>query len=315
MQNNIKLELITSDSFDPYFNLALEENLFNHIQENKISLYLWQNDKTVVIGRNQNAYKECDYDLLKNDDGKLARRLSGGGAVYHDIGNLNYTFLSKRNLFNIEKNLEVIIKALEKFHINAYFSGRNDIMVNNLKFSGNAYYYDEDNCYHHGTILISSDISKLTKYLTVSEIKLKWKGIDSIRSRVTNLTEINPSINVSSMKEALTDSFSNVFQGEICKNFLVSKTDLVLDNLIKKYSSFDFIFGQNPSFDINITKKYDIGEMDINLSLKDGIIDAAEIYSDALDIKLINFLKQTLKGKIFNESLIDNLVKKGQMLK
>ncbi|MDV3425849.1 MAG: lipoate--protein ligase, partial [Bacillota bacterium] len=216
MQNDTKLELVISNSFDPYFNLALEEELFNHIEENKIILYLWQNQNTIVIGRNQNAYKECDYNLLKRDGGKLARRLSGGGAVYHDLGNLNFTFISKTGLFDIHKQLEVIIKALEKFHIKAEFSGRNDILAKGLKFSGNAYYYDEDKCCHHGTILLSADLSKLTKYLTVSEDKLKWKGIDSVRSRVINLMEINPNVNVNNVKEALAESFSKVYQREIC---------------------------------------------------------------------------------------------------
>jgi len=310
-----KLELVLSNSFDPYFNLALEEELFNHIEENKITLFLWQNENTVVIGRNQNAYKECDYALLKKDGGKLARRLSGGGAVYHDLGNLNFTILSKSVLFDIHKNLKVITSALEKFNIKAEFSGRNDILVNGLKFSGNAYYYDEDRCCHHGTILISSDLNKLTKYLTVSENKLKWKGIDSVRARVTNLIEINPNVNVKEIKEALINSFYKVFQGEICKKPLVFKDDLTLDNLIKKYSSFDFIFGQNPSFDISITKKYDFGELDINLSLKDGIISDIVIYTDALDVQFINVLKQNLRGKIFHEEMIDALVKKGRMLK
>lgn len=310
MHSNIRLELFISNSFDPYFNLSLEEKLFNNIEENKIVLFLWQNENTVVIGRNQNAYKECDYDLLKKDGGKLARRLSGGGAVYHDLGNLNFTFLSKSSLFDINKNLNVITSALEKFNIEAEFSGRNDILVNGLKFSGNAYYYQDDRCYHHGTLLISSDLNKLTKYLTVSENKLKWKGIDSVRNRVTNLIKLNPNVNIDEVKEALIDSFKKIFQGDLCKKTIVSKGDLALDNLIKKYSSFDFIFGQSPAFDINITKKYDFGEMDINLSLKDGVIISVEIYSDSLDVRYINVLKQNLPGKIFDEKMIDNLIKK-----
>lgn len=314
MQNNIKLELVISNSFDPYFNLSLEEKLFNNIEENKIVLFLWQNENTVVIGRNQNAYKECDYDLLKKDGGTLARRLSGGGAVYHDLGNLNFTFLSKNSLFDINKNLKVITSALEKFNIKAEFSGRNDILVNGLKFSGNAYYYEDDRCYHHGTLLISSNLNKLAKYLTVSENKLKWKGIDSVRNRVTNLIKLSPNINIDEVKEALIDSFKRIFQRDLCKKTLVSKDNLALDNLIKKYSSFDFIFGQSPAFDINITKKYDFGEMDINLCLKDGVIISVEIYSDSLDVRYINVLKQSLTGKIFNEKMIDDLIEKDHLI-
>lgn len=309
MESKLKLDIVISNSFNPYFNLALEEKLFNEIEENRVILYLWQNKNAVIIGRNQNAYKECDYTLLKNEGGTLARRLSGGGAVYHDLGNLNFTFICKNNLFDISKNLKVIIEALKKFEIDAYFSGRNDLLVNNLKFSGNAYYDDGDKCYHHGTILISSDLEKLSKYLTISSDKLKWKGIDSVLSRVTNLVYINPNINVIGMKESLIHNFKNIFQGDICRLSTVDEKNLFLEKEISKYSSFDFIFGQSPTFQINISKKYNFGEIDVHLSLKDGLIDTIEIYSDTLDTKLVEFLKFNLTRSKYSPDLLDNLIR------
>lgn len=134
-----KPEIIYSQSFNPWYNLALEEYLLNGVSDNEVILYLWQNDNTVVVGRNQNAWKECRCKLLEEEGGKLARRLSGGGAVYHDLGNLNFTFLMKDSLYDLKHQLNVILNAVKMAGIEAEFSGRNDLVVQGKKFSGNAF--------------------------------------------------------------------------------------------------------------------------------------------------------------------------------
>src|SRR6056297_3762446 len=143
-----------STSFDPWHNLAFEEYLLNQVEENEVILYLWQNDNTGVIGRNQNAWKECRSELLAEEGGKLARRLSGGGAVYHDLGNLNFTFIMDKDNYNLKKQLKVILEAVRDQGIEAEFSGRNDLVVKSKKFSGNAFYFGSETAYHHGTILV-----------------------------------------------------------------------------------------------------------------------------------------------------------------
>lgn len=184
---------------------AVEEYLFFHCQKEECILYLWQNQHTVVIGRNQNAWAECLTEKLENEGGYLARRLSGGGAVYHDLGNLNFTFLVNKENYNVDRQLEVIQKAVAKFGVCTEKSGRNDILINGRKFSGNAFYKEGSRCYHHGTIMLDVKLDEMSKYLTVSKEKLQSKGVNSVKSRVVNIKELVPDITVDRMKEALRE--------------------------------------------------------------------------------------------------------------
>ncbi|MGC4020145.1 MAG: lipoate--protein ligase [Muricomes sp.] len=192
---------IESGQTDPYENLAVEEYLLNQCKENQCILYLWQNRRTIVIGRNQNAWKECLVEKLENEGGHLVRRLSGGGAVYHDTGNLNFTFLVRKENYDVDRQLEVILKAVRKLGVHAEKSGRNDILAEGKKFSGNAFYEKSGRCYHHGTLMLNVDIGDLSKYLTVSKEKLQSKGVDSVKSRVTNLKEFAPDITLDALKK------------------------------------------------------------------------------------------------------------------
>ena len=153
-----KVAVCHSESFDPYYNLAIEEVLLESVQQGESILYLWQNAATVVIGHNQNPWKECRVGHLEEDNGHLARRLSGGGAVYHDIGNLNFTFLCSDKDYDLKKNLSVIVEACRANGIAAEISGRNDILVQGCKFSGNAFYHTHGNSYHHGTLMVNVDV-------------------------------------------------------------------------------------------------------------------------------------------------------------
>ena len=172
-----KIEIYMSEDFNPYRNLATEKLLLDSVGEDSLILYLWQNEKTVVIGRNQNPLAECNCALLKEENGFLARRLSGGGAVFHDCGNLNFTFLCCTENYDLEKQLRVIQKACEMAGIHAELNGRNDLLADGRKFSGNAFYNSKGKSYHHGTILINADKEKLTKYLTPPKAKLWAKGV------------------------------------------------------------------------------------------------------------------------------------------
>ena len=209
-----KLTYIESEQYNPYKNLAVEEYLFFHCQKEECILYLWQNQHTVVIGRNQNAWAECLTEKLENEGGYLARRLSGGGAVYHDLGNLNFTFLVNKENYNVDRQLEVIQKAVAKFGVCTEKSGRNDILINGRKFSGNAFYKEGSRCYHHGTIMLDVKLDEMSKYLTVSKEKLQSKGVNSVKSRVVNIKELVPDITVDRMKEALREAFEEVYGGQ-----------------------------------------------------------------------------------------------------
>ncbi len=298
-----KIRTITSVSDDPWYNLAFEEYLLGQVQEGEVILYLWQNKDTVVIGRNQNAWKECRCQLLEENAGKLARRLSGGGAVFHDLGNLNFTFLMDRKLYNPPKQLQVILTAVKMMGIEAEFSGRNDLVVGNKKFSGNAFYFTDQTAYHHGTILIDSDFSKLVKYLQVSKEKIQSKGIDSVRSRVVNLKELNTDLTINAMEQALKESFVNNYKASRAEHINNLGSKIVdpsqmkeLDELYEKYSSWEWRFGNSPNFDITYEERFEWGGLELCFTLENGIVEEAVIYSDAMESKLLKLLSKEFTG-------------------
>ncbi|QVK17549.1 lipoate--protein ligase [Mycoplasmatota bacterium] len=312
LQNKKILKVIKSITHNPWYNLALEEELFNQIKDNEIILYLWQNENTVVIGRNQNPWRECRLNDLEKDGGKLARRLSGGGAVFHDLGNLNFTFIMKDKLYDINKQLQIIIDAVNKLGIEAKFSGRNDILVNGKKFSGNAFYYDEDRCYHHGTLLVAADMMKLAKYLKVSKEKIKSKGIKSVEARVANLQEINPQVTIERLGDALVESFMETYNEDISSYIIKDENINELKNIYDKYASWKWRYGDTPNFEIEFYNRFNFGDIELKLNLKDGYIEEVVVYSDAMDSKLILDIQKSLKSIRFTK---DDIITKLDTLK
>lgn len=192
---------IQTYTWNPWHNLAVEKYLAGQIKKGDIMLYLWQNERTVVIGRNQNALRECRAQLLEEEGGCLARRTTGGGAVYHDLGNLCFTFLASPEVYDLEKQLKVIQHACRKFGIETSFSGRNDIITEEgFKFSGNAFSKTSQCSIQHGTLMVNVDVSQLGKYLTPSKDKMKAKGVKSVQSRVCNLQDLNPEVTTDDMR-------------------------------------------------------------------------------------------------------------------
>ncbi len=312
-----KLKVVYSKSTDPWYNLSLEEYLLKGIKAGEVTLYLWQNNNTVVIGRNQNAWKECRYKKLTADGGSLARRLSGGGAVYHDLGNLNFTFIMDRELYDLKKQLEVILRAVREMGIEAYFSGRNDLIAaDGRKFSGNAFYFSGQGAYHHGTILVDTNFTKLVTFLQISSEKIKSKGIESVRSRVINLKELNKDLTINRMKEAMVESFKSSYidslnegKGELEVQQVDPEIEKKLKGLYQKYSSWEWCFGQTPGFDIAFENRFDWGGFEMGFSLKKGIIEKSIIYSDALDADLIQEMAASLEGTVLSlDEMINQLM-------
>ena len=295
-----KTTIVYSDIFDPFFNLALEECLLSVVENEECILYLWQNKDTVVIGKNQNAWAQCNVAVLDADGGKLARRLSGGGAVFHDVGNLNFTFILKNEDYDVQKQLDVIVEAVRMFGIDARKTGRNDIAVDEKKFSGNAFYKGGSSSYHHGTLLISSKLDALPKYLNVSAKKLESKGVDSVRSRVVNLSQLASDITVESMKKALEETFGQVYGCTpiLMENERIDKAKV--EELHKKYSSVDWRLGQNKKFAYAFGERFTWGETEICFDIYNAKISECKIYSDALDVEIIERLQNELCGVDFN---------------
>ena len=221
---------ICSEDTSPYYNLALERSLFDFVDEDTVILYLWQNSHTIVIGKNQNAYAECKVDEFIGVGGTLARRPSGGGAVYHDLGNLNFSIICKESIAKEHTYQRIVKETLSYFGIVSEFNGRNDLTVDDKKFSGNAFYVKDDVLCQHGTILINSDFKELSKYLTPDISKLERNHVKSVESRVVNLSEISDKITVESMKEAMIKATNAVKLGKAPTESKVEEYKKIFEN-------------------------------------------------------------------------------------
>ena len=303
-----------SRSVDPRFNLAVEEYLVRCRKIDDEILYLWQNQNTVVIGRNQNPWKECDLEELTRRGCHLVRRLSGGGAVYHDLGNLNFTFISALEEGKIRENIALIINALTRNKIPAVFSGKNDITVQDCKVSGNAFYVEDDILCHHGTLLVDTDSDQLNRILTVSQSKLQSKGVDSVKARVKNLNEFNSLISIESLMADLVDEFIPADGNAPAAMFIDESTNIESINiddvqqLMKRYDSWEWNFGSSPEFNLQISKRFPWGEVELYLLVNDGVIVEAEVSTDALDTKLPQKIKDIIHNKKFNEEKLFSLI-------
>ncbi len=297
--------------FDPYENLALEEVLLRNVPKDSCILYLWQNQKTVVIGKNQNAWTECKIKELEKDGGHLARRLSGGGAVFHDLGNLNFTFLMNTSDYDLDKQLNVIMTAVNSFGIKTEKSGRNDIITEDgRKFSGNAFYHNNDKSYHHGTIMINVDKEKVAEYLNVSTAKLASKGVKSVKSRVANLTELNPNITVENMTKALFKAFEEVYGGKAETFVLDENAESVITSLKERNESFEWKLGKKMQFDLKLENRFNWGGIEIELKIDEGLVQEALVYSDAMDVEFITKFAPLMTGEKFSSENLANSLKK-----
>lgn len=291
-----QIYLYESTGFDPYCNLALEKILLDRVEPDSCILYLWQNQNTVVIGRNQNALVECRTSLLEQEGGKLARRLSGGGAVFHDLGNLNFTFLTNKEDYDVDRQLSVIQKACALAGIHTEKSGRNDLLADGRKFSGNAFYQDKLHAYHHGTLMLAVDKEKLGRYLSPSKAKLEAKGVQSVRSRVVNLTELAPSLTAGQMKSYMVSAFSDVYG---CAVFPLTLTDAELGSvqlLQKDYSSWEYLFGTPLPFTLECESRFSWGGITVRLQAKSGRITGCQVFTDAMEWQLPEGLERALTG-------------------
>ena len=283
-------------SNNPHYNLAVEQHLLETVKEGQCILYLWQNQNTVVIGRNQNPWKECRTTLLAEEGGVLARRLSGGGAVFHNLGNLNFTFLMNEGDYDLDRQMAVILEAVRSLGVPAEKSGRNDILADGRKFSGNAFFKHNGKAYHHGTLMVDVDKDKLSRYLNPSKAKLKSKGVDSVRSRVVNLKELNPAITLDALKAALVRSFEAVYGGKVAQ-LTDSDLDMAeISRLAERNRSWEWNFGAKVPFTCEFEDHFPWGGVQIQLNVESGVIRQAKVYSDAMDWSFVTALEQALTG-------------------
>ena len=306
----MKNRCIITDSKDPWHNLALEERLFDTQTADGATLYLWQNQNTVVIGRNQNAWKECRVSLLEGEGGKLARRSSGGGAVFHDLGNLNFTFILPRANYDVTRQLAVLQEAVRAFGVETVASGRNDVALaqGGAKFSGNAFRFSGKTALHHGTILVSADLEKLGRYLAPSQQKLRAKGIESVRARVCNLSEVSADATVRAMMTAMKAAFERAYgAAQTVTEEQLSKEAVAA--LTQRYASWDWRFGKTPRFNATLSHRFNWGEVELLLSCRDGRVESCTVFSDANDAALPERIAEAIKNAPFGPEALAARVK------
>lgn len=302
-----QLKVYLSDTFDPWFNLATEDWIFREMDPEQQVLFLWRNSETVVIGRFQNPWTECNTALMEKDGVKLARRQSGGGAVFHDLGNTNFTFMSSKESYDKSRNNQIITGALKKFDIEAYPSGRNDILIDDQegakKISGSAFKQARDRNFHHGTLLIDANLTKLGDYLNPHKKKLVSKGISSVRSRVANLTELAPELNHDVLCAQMIKEFHSMY-GYECPvemlNFESLKEIPALNVYYEKLKDWNWRFGETPKFNHQMSERFDWGSMEVHLDSHKGVIEQATIFSDTLHPEMIEILTRTLRGQNYD---------------
>ncbi len=307
------LHIYQSSGLDPFGNLAREQVMLEHGPADGVVLYLWQNENTVVIGRNQNAFKECRVSLLEEEGGKLARRLSGGGAVFHDHGNLNFTFLLPQEDFDVRRQLEVICHACRAFGIPAEISGRNDLVAQGQKFSGNAFYKNGNRAYHHGTLLLNADMNRLGRYLSPPAAKLRAKGVDSVRSRVVNLCNLAPELTCDALKEALIHSAEDVygFPAQALRFTPVMEEETI--RLTDHYASRQWRFGANVPASFSCEKTFPWGTLALELQIEKGIISHAAVFTDAMEWELSHQLQNALEGREFSRTAMQEGLSSAQI--
>lgn len=292
--------IFNSNSYNPYKNLAIEDFLVNFANENQhFILYFWQNENTVVIGRNQDAFSEVNLDFMIKNKIKLARRKTGGGAVFHDKNNLNFSFIIPKNRFNKLKSSNIIKKALFNLGIDSEISGRNDILVNNKKISGNAYLNKENVTLHHGTILLNTNFELLENVLNINTVKLQSHGVKSVKNRVLNLNELYPNITIKDLKQEIKKEFENTYLNK-CQLF---KDDLQIEKDF--YSSEEWIYGDKKF--INLKKyshKFDWGICEIKI-LNSKEKKYVKIYSDALEYDFISNAEYLINSNNMQNKNID----------
>ncbi|PYF79497.1 MULTISPECIES: lipoate--protein ligase [Marinomonas] len=303
--------ILLSHSNNPHFNLAVEDCIFRSMPADQRVLFLWRNAETVVIGRSQNPWKECNIGKMEQDEIHLARRQSGGGAVFHDLGNTNFTFMAGKPEYNKEVSTEIVLQGLKKLGIEGYANGRNDLVVGEgeemRKFSGSAYKETKDRGFHHGTLLLHADLSRLANYLNPDVKKLQSKGITSVRSRVTNLDSLYPQINHQLVCDAIVEAFCEYFDETPTIEEISPEALPDLPGFLEKFEqqqSWDWNFGKSPQFTHTLDERFKWGGVEIHLDLSNAKITAAQTFTDSLFPDPIEQLAEKLIGVTYRPDAI-----------
>lgn len=292
------MKFIENNSIDPHYNLAFEEYVFKSLKEDFV--LLWRNGPSIIVGKNQNTVEEINMDYVKKNNIKVVRRVTGGGAVYHDLGNLNFSFITKAksNLIDFKTYNTPIVKALEKLGVDCQLSGRNDIVIDGKKFSGIAQSIIKGRVLNHGTLLFDSKLDTLSKALNVKRDKIESKGIKSVASRVTNIKPyVREDIDVLEFKRILLNNIFEYFNQPLEIYELTPEDKKNIQNLVdRKYGTWEWNYGSSPEFNYKGYKRFEGGSLDLRLHVVNGIIEKCKIYGDFFGKGDVKDLEDKLVG-------------------
>jgi len=299
---------IQNDSTDPRYNLALEEYVFKHLKFEEDFIMLWQNEPSVIVGKNQNTVEEINVDYVEQHGIHVVRRSTGGGAVYHDLGNLNYTFITKADGTGIDfrKFTQPVIRVLNSLGVPAEFNSRNDIAIRGKKFSGNAQRVYKNRVLHHGTIMFNSKLEDVHNVLKVKAEKFKSKSVKSVRSRVTNISDYLPEpITIDEFKKLLLERLF-LEQDSPKREYVLTEEDQaeIRKMMEEKYANWEWNYGYSPKFNYEKTDRFDGGTLQVRLNVVKGIIEECKIYGDFFGVEDVQDVENRLKGVRYDRAAI-----------
>lgn len=294
---------------DPRINLAIEEFALKNLDIDQTYLLFYINEPSIIIGKNQNTIEEINVKFVEEKGIHVVRRLSGGGAVYHDKGNLNFSFITRDDgdsFRNFRKFTEPVIAALRELGVEAELQGRNDILVKGKKISGNAQFSTGGRMFSHGTLMFDVNLEDVVKALNVRKEKIISKGIKSIRSRVTNIKDhLDQPLTIEEFKQVL---LKNIFGGqEEIPEYKLTESDWKEIERISasRYQKWDWNFGKSPAFNIQRSKRYPVGLLDVRLDVKQGTIQHCQIFGDFFGIGEVSDLEKRLLGIRYDRQAIE----------
>lgn len=296
---------------DPYFNLAAEEYVLKNFERD--SFMLWRNEPAIIVGKHQNTLAEINQEYVKENMIKVVRRLSGGGAVFHDLGNLNFTFIASgenHQLVDFRKFTQPILEVLQKLEIEARFEGRNDLTIDGRKFSGNAEHVHKNRVLHHGTLLFSSQMADLSSALKVDPDKFQDKAVKSVRSRVTNISEhLKMPLTVLEFRDLVLKHVMESTPGAELYSFTQDDIAAIARLRDEKYITWDWNFGYSPKYNFRKTVKTNGGKLEVTLEVVNGTIEKARFFGDYFNKLDPVDIEQALTGTLHNETAIRKRLK------